>query len=82
MIEPSRQFIEFPGSARASALAEIDRRYGNNALIVADLSNNPSYAETLLTTFGRRVIGLHITRRGDGMTAARRRRGGGRFRGA
>jgi hypothetical protein len=71
-----KEFNELPrglyGSARASALAEIDRRYGNNALIVADLSHDPSYAETLFMTFGRRVIGPHITRRGDGMTVERR----------
>lgn len=47
------------GSARASALASVDRSYSNNALIVADLSNDATYAETLFDTFGRaRVIGL------------------------
>ncbi len=52
------------GSARASALAAIDRRYNNNALIVADLSNDATYAETLFDTFGsQRVIGLQIGRR-------------------
>ena len=35
------------GSARASKLAEVDRHYNSNALIVADLSNDPSYAEVL-----------------------------------
>jgi hypothetical protein len=61
------------GSARASALAAIDRRYNNNALIVADLSNDATYAESLFDTFGpARVIGLQITRFGDGMTAERR----------
>ena len=40
------------GSARASALAAVDRRYNNNALIVADLSNDATYAETLFDTFG------------------------------
>ncbi len=35
------------GSARASALAVVDRRYHGNALIVADLSNDASYAEYL-----------------------------------
>jgi len=61
------------GSARASALAAIDRRYNNNALIVADLSNDATYAEALFDTFGpARVIGLHITRFGDGMTFERR----------
>ena len=61
------------GSARASALAVIDRRYYNDALIVADLSNDVSYAEVLLDTFGpSRVIGMQISRHGDGMTAERR----------
>jgi hypothetical protein len=55
------------GTARASALAEIDRHYHSNGLIVADLSQDPSYAEPLYQAFGRRVIGLHITRYGDGM---------------
>jgi hypothetical protein len=60
------------GSARASALATVDRQYGNNALIVADLSNDSSYGEILHQTFGRRVIGLHITHHGDGMNFERR----------
>ena len=55
------------GSARASALAAVDRRHNNNALIVADLSNDATYAEMLVETFGPRVIGLHISRHGDGM---------------
>jgi hypothetical protein len=55
------------GSARASALAMVDRRHHNNGLIVADLSNDATYAETLLETFGPRVIGLQISRHGDGM---------------
>ena len=70
------ELIELPqglyGSARASALAAIDRRYNSNAIIVADLSSDPTYAEVLLETFGPRVIGLHITRNGDGMNAERR----------
>lgn len=61
------------GSARASALAAIDRRYNSNAFIVADLSNDATYAEVLFDTFGgARVIGLHISRSGDGMTFERR----------
>jgi hypothetical protein len=60
------------GSARASALATVDHRYNHNALIVADLSNDASYAEPLLETFGERVIGLQICRNGDGMTYERR----------
>src|SRR6476620_3402252 len=42
------------GSARASALAVVDHRHHNNALIVADLSFDPTYAETLVETFGPR----------------------------
>ena len=57
------------GSARASALAVIDRRHQSNGLIVADLSTDASYAEVLHATFGRRVIGLQISRNGDGMNA-------------
>ena len=45
-----KEFNELPqglyGSERASALAEIDARYDRNALIVADLSNDTSYASS------------------------------------
>ena len=71
-----REVAELPqnlfGSQRASALAAVDRRYSSNALIVADLSYDPTYAEVLFDTFGRRVIGLQISRHGDGMTFERR----------
>jgi hypothetical protein len=60
------------GSARASALAAVDRRYQCNGLIAADISNDESYAEILLETFGERVIGLQITRFGNGMNAETR----------
>lgn len=60
------------GSARASALAAIDRRNFSNALIIADLSFDPTYAEVLLEAFGDRVIGVHIGRHGDGMSFERR----------
>jgi hypothetical protein len=60
------------GSPRASALAAVDRHYNGNALIVADLSNDPTYAEPLLENFGPRVIGLQIGRYGDCMTFERR----------
>jgi hypothetical protein len=70
------ELIELPqglfGSPRASALAEVDRRYYSNAIIIADLSNDATYAEVLFETFGQRVIGLHISRGGDGMTFERR----------
>ena len=59
--------LNLVGRARASALAAVDRRHDCNSLIVADLSNDESYAEALLETFGPRVIGLHITRHGNGM---------------
>ena len=69
-------FRELPqglyGSARASALAGVDRHYRSDALIVADLSNEASYGEFLYQTFGPRVIGLHITHHGDGMSSERR----------
>lgn len=68
------ELIELPqglyGSARASALVPIDNRYDNNGLIVADLSNDPTYAEILHKIFGPRLIGLHITRHGDGLEGA------------
>jgi hypothetical protein len=60
------------GSPRASALAAIDRRFASNALIVADLSFDPTYAEVLHQTFGSRVIGLQIGRSGDGLTCEQR----------
>ena len=59
------------GSARASALATIDRQYNSNALIVADLTYDQTYAEVLFDTFGVRVIGVQITRYGDGMNCER-----------
>jgi len=68
-----RELEELPqglyGSARASELAKIDRRYNSNCLIVADLSNDATYAEVLFETFGARVIGLQITRHGNGNDA-------------
>src|SRR6185437_16580434 len=39
--------IGLSGSQRVSALAEVDRRYYSNGLIIADLSNDASYAEHL-----------------------------------
>jgi hypothetical protein len=71
-----RELNELPvglyGSARASELLSIDRRYNHNALIVADLSNDASYAENLFETFRARLIGLQISRSGDGMGCERR----------
>jgi hypothetical protein len=57
------------GAARANALAEVDRRYHHNSLIVADISNDASYVDPLVQTFGRRVIGLQIGRFGNGIDA-------------
>ncbi len=34
------------GGARANALATVDRRYNHNALIVADLSYDPTYIKS------------------------------------
>ena len=60
------------GSSRAAALAAVDGRYQHNGLIVADLSNDATYGEILLETFGRRVVGLQISRYGDGMGCEQR----------
>ena len=67
------------GNARASALASVDRRHHSNALIVADLSFDPTYADILHETFGPRVIGLHISRDGNGMDVEWRPVKGGRL---
>jgi hypothetical protein len=71
-----QQFVELPlglyGTELASALAEIDRQYRHDCLIVVDLSRDPTYAEALYDTFGPRVIGLQIGRSGDGTTFERR----------
>ena len=67
-----KDFEELPlglsGHARAEALAEFDRGFSGKALIIADVSNDETYGEVLVERFGRRVIGLHITRHGDGMS--------------
>jgi hypothetical protein len=54
------------GHARADVLAEIDGCFGGRNLIVADVSNDATYAEVLFERFGQRFIGLHITRSGSG----------------
>ena len=72
-----QQALELPlglcGSELANTLAAIDQRYERNSLIVADLSNDPTYTETLFDTFGRRVIGVTIGRYGEGTTWETRR---------
>jgi hypothetical protein len=66
-----KEFKELPqglyGSARADTLAMIDRRYDSKTLIVADLSNDATYAEPLFERFGHRLIGVQITRGGNDM---------------
>ena len=54
------------GRTLANELAEVDRRFHCSALIVADVSRDDSYAEILYEIFGRRLIGLHISRHGEG----------------
>ncbi len=72
-----KEFAELPvglyGSELASALAAIDQTYNRDCLIVADLSNDATYGETLFDTFGRRVVGVQIGRSGDGTTWEHRR---------
>ena len=58
-------------------MAQVGARYDRNALIFADLSNDTKYAEQLLETFGPRVIGVHISRHGNGMQVERRHGGRG-----
>ena len=59
------------GTPRANALAEVDLKFDRNSIIIADLSNDQSYAEQLSQTFGARVIGVSIGPSGDGMTFQR-----------
>jgi hypothetical protein len=65
-------FAELPvglyGSELANALAAIDQSYNRDCLIVADLSNDATYGETLFDMFGPRIVGLQIGRSGDGTT--------------
>jgi hypothetical protein len=72
-----QRLVELPqglyGSELANELAKIDRQYNSDCLIVADLSNDATYGETLFDTFGRRVIGVQIGRDGDGTTFEHRR---------
>ena len=72
-----KEFVELPvglyGSELANALAAIDQNYNRDCLIVADLSNDATYGETLFDTFGRRVVGVQIGRSGDGTTWEQRR---------
>jgi hypothetical protein len=67
----ARDFTELQpglyGSARANELAAIDRRLGSCNLVLADFSNDATYAEVMYDLFGKRLIGVQITRSGDGM---------------
>jgi hypothetical protein len=58
--------IGLRGTARATALAEVDRKYLSNNLIVTDFSNDQSYSEQMSEVFGARVIGVSIGPAGDG----------------
>ena len=60
------------GSARADALAMVDRRYDYKTIVVADLSNDATYAEPLFERLGPRLIGIQITRGGDDMSPEQR----------
>ena len=57
----------------------MDRRFNSQALIVADLSTDETYGEVLFERYGPRLIGLHITRNGDGMGFEWRQVKGGQF---
>jgi len=76
-----KQFVELPlglyGSELANALAVIDQTYDRNCVIIADLSRDPTYAETLFDRFGPRVVGVQIGRSGDGTRCERRPVGNG-----
>src|SRR5258708_15313759 len=50
----------------------IDRQYHPEGVMIADRSTDPTYAEVLHESFGQRVVGLHISRHGDGMNFERR----------
>ena len=60
------------GSARASELATIDRRYDAEALIVADLSNDPTYAGC----YSRRLARAWLAFKSAAMAMARTLNGG------
>jgi hypothetical protein len=72
-----KEFLELPlglyGSELANEVAKIDQKYSRDCVIVADLSNDPTYAETLFDSFGPRIIGVQIGRSGNGTTVEHRR---------
>jgi hypothetical protein len=67
------EFHELPqgliGHDRAEALAQFERRCISKPLIIEDASNDRTCAELLCERIGPRVIGLHISRSGDGKDA-------------
>jgi hypothetical protein len=71
--------LNLSGHARADALSVIDRQFNAKALIVADISTDETYGEVLFERYGRRLIGLHITRSGDGISGEFRQVKGGAF---
>jgi hypothetical protein len=72
-----KELIELPqnccGHDLASELAVVDGRYNRDAVIIADLSADPTYAEPLIEIFGKRVVGIQIVSAGDGAEFERRR---------
>lgn len=64
-----KAFEELPqglsGGMRVDALALHDRACDHKALIIVDLTYDPSYADLLIERFGQRVIGVQITSSGD-----------------
>jgi hypothetical protein len=64
-----KMFEELPqglsGYTRVDALAMHDRACDHKALIIVDLTYDPSYADLLVERFGPRVIGVRITSSGD-----------------
>ncbi len=77
------RFEELPlnlsGHALADALSRVDRCFNSKTLIVADISTDGTYGEVLFERFGPRLIGLHITRSGDGLKGEYRQVKGGAF---
>ena len=79
-----KTFEELPlglsGLTSVDVLASIDRRLCSKALIIVDVTNNDGYGEMLFERFGQRVIGMHITRHGDGLSGEWRRVKNGQYR--
>lgn len=67
------------GYARAEALSPIDRRHNSQTLIIPDLSSDETYGEVLFERYGPRMIGVRISRHGDGLKPEWRQVKGGGF---